>query len=92
MNQSVLFPDLQDWDASSNSVVFPVQVQGTNIECRIGITKLSEIALTRLQTSDSDIKEKALTLFEEFRFDIEEEIEALIESEAFDEQGRVLLI
>lgn len=91
MNQNILFPELQDWDEQTQSVVFPAQVQGANIECRIGLLKLSEIALTRLKSTDSSIKEKALTLFEEYRFDIEEEVETLIEHESFDEHGRLVV-
>ncbi|ABV34657.1 conserved hypothetical protein [Shewanella sediminis HAW-EB3] len=91
MNQNILFPDLQDWDEKTQSVVFPAQVQGANIECRIGLSKLSEMALTLLKSTDSDIKEKALNLFEEYRFDIEEEVETLIELESFDEQGRLVV-
>jgi|GEM_PF-35715 len=91
MNQSILFPDLQDWDEQTQTVIFPAQVQGANIECRIGLTKLSEIALTLLKSTDCGIKEKALTLFEEYRFDIEEEVETLIELESFDEQGLLVL-
>lgn len=91
MNQNILFPDLQDWDEKTQSVVFPAQVQGANLECRIGLPKLSEMALTLLKSSDSDIKERALSLFEEYRFDIEEEVETLIERESFDEQGRLVV-
>ncbi|MCL1051004.1 DUF1488 domain-containing protein [Shewanella abyssi] len=92
MNQSILFPDLQDWDPQSQSVIFPVQVQGSNIECRIGIAKLAQLSLTPINTEQRDIASWALALFDEYRFDIEDEVEQLVEQESFDELGRVLLI
>lgn len=93
MNQSILFPDLQDWDAQTQTIVFPVQVQGANIECRISLSKLVSLSLagSTLNENDVDIGERALALFEEYRFDIEEEVEKLIELESYDELGRVAL-
>ncbi|GIU34912.1 DUF1488 domain-containing protein [Shewanella schlegeliana] len=92
MNQSILFPDLQDWDTQTQSVVFPVQVQGANIECRISLNKLVSLAAAPMAGDDGDKAAKALALFEEYRFDIEEEVEELIEQETFDELGRVVLL
>ncbi|GIU20334.1 DUF1488 domain-containing protein [Shewanella sp. MBTL60-007] len=91
MNQSILFPDLQDWDAQTQSIVFPVQVQGANIECRISLNKLISLSSTTMDIGEQDIANKALELFDDYRFDIEEEVEALIEQEIFDEQGRVVI-
>lgn len=91
MNQSILFPDLQDWDAQTQSIVFPVQVQGANIECRISLNKLISLSSTTVDIGEQDIANKALELFDDYRFDIEEEVEALIEQEIFDEQGRVVI-
>ncbi|PKG58624.1 MULTISPECIES: DUF1488 domain-containing protein [unclassified Shewanella] len=92
MNQSILFPDLQDWEPQALSVVFPVQVEGVNIECRIGLAKLAELSATVLSADQHDIASKALAIFDEYRFDIEDEIEQLIEQEAFDELDGVKLI
>lgn len=92
MNQSILFPDLQNWDSQTQTVVFPVQVQGANIECRISLVKLASLSSTTIDAGEQDIASKALVLFDEYRFDIEEEVEALIEQEIFDEQGRVVLL
>ncbi|MDB2387261.1 DUF1488 domain-containing protein [Shewanella sp.] len=91
MNQSILFPDLQDWESSSQMIVFTAQQQGINIECRIGITKLAALSKTNLIATDQDIATKALAMFETYRFDIEEEVEQLIEQEQFDELGRVIV-
>ncbi|WP_299809752.1 DUF1488 domain-containing protein [uncultured Shewanella sp.] len=92
MNQSILFPDLQDWDSQTQRVVFPVQVQGANIECCISLSKLASLSSTTINPGEQGIGIKALALFDEYRFDIEEEVEALIEQEKFDEQGRVVLL
>ena len=92
MNQSILFPDLQDWEQSSQMIVFPAQQQGMNIECRIGIAKLAALSETNLIATDLDIATKALAVFETYRFDIEEEVELLIEQELLDELGRVTII
>ncbi|MFT5788420.1 MAG: hypothetical protein ACI8SJ_000523 [Shewanella sp.] len=92
MNQSILFPDLQDWDQQSLSVIFPVQVQGANIECRVGLAKLAELSMTVLSAEQQDIASKALVIFNAYRFDIEDEVEQLIEQEAFDELDGVKLI
>lgn len=91
MNQSILFPDLQDWEQSSQVIVFHAQQQGMNIECRIGIAKLAALSGTNLTVTDQDIAIKALAVFETYRFDIEEEVEQLIEHEQFDELGRVIV-
>lgn len=91
MNQNILFPDLQDWESSSQMIVFTAQQQGINIECRIGITKLAALSKTSLIATDQDIATKALAMFETYRFDIEEEVEQLIEQEEFDELGRVIV-
>ncbi len=91
MNQSILFPDLQDWDQSSQMIIFPAQQQGMNIECRIGIAKLAALSETNLITTDQDIATKALAVFETYRFDIEEKVEVLIEQELFDEFGRIIV-
>ena len=92
MNQSILFPDLQDWDSESQTVVFPVQVQGANIECRISLKRLASLSSEILITQSSDIEVRALAVFDECRFDIEEEVEALIEQDAIDEHRRVVLL
>ncbi|MCL1126994.1 DUF1488 family protein [Shewanella surugensis] len=91
MNQSVLFPDLQEWNAQVFCIDFPAQVQGANIECRVTLKTLLRISVSLLDRKDLEVAVKALALFDEYRFDIEEEIEVLIEQEAFDEQGRINL-
>ena len=91
MNQSIIFPDLQDWQHASQSVVFPAQQQGANIECRISLAKLVALSGTNLAATDLNIATQVLAVFEDYRFDIEEMVEALIEQELFDELGRVII-
>ncbi len=86
MNQSILFPDLQEWDQKLQEIHFPVQVQGANIECRVRLTRLAQ-----LEGRGIIDEEDALKVFDAYRFDIEDEIEMLIELESFDEQGRLVL-
>ncbi|WP_299007063.1 DUF1488 domain-containing protein [uncultured Shewanella sp.] len=91
MNQSVLFPDLQEWNSQDICVDFPAQVQGVNVQCRIGLASLMRISNSVLHINDHNISVKALALFNDYRFDIEEEVEMLIEQEAFDEHGCITL-
>ena len=84
MNQSVLFPDLQDWDDTKQLVVFPAQVQGANIQCRISLSRL-----TKLYGEKLNGEAEVLAAFEVYRFDIEDKLEELIEQEMFDEDGGV---
>lgn len=86
MNQSILFPDLQEWDQRLQEIRFPVQVQGANIECRVSLTRLAQLE-GRVINDEQD----ALKVFDVYRFDIEDEIEVLIKQESFDEQGRLVL-
>ncbi|MCK8046811.1 DUF1488 domain-containing protein [Shewanella sp. 1CM18E] len=92
MNQSILFPDLQDWEPQTQTVVFPVQVQGANIECRISLNKLTQLSSATFEQDSDELEASALAVFDEYRFDIEEEVEMLIEQDTFDEQGRIALI
>lgn len=84
MNQSIIFPDLQEWDQELQQIHFPVQVQGANIKCRISLSRLAQLEDRVIQD-----KEDALKVFDAYRFDIEDEIEMLIEQDMFDEQGGV---
>ncbi len=92
MNQSILFPDLQDWDQQTQAVIFPVQVQGANIECRISLNKLIQLSSTTFEQDSGELEANVLAAFDECRFDIEEQVEMLIEQESYDEQGRIVLI
>tara|TARA_B100001059_G_scaffold230953_1_gene265973 strand:- start:556 stop:825 length:270 start_codon:yes stop_codon:yes gene_type:complete len=84
MNQSILFPDTQDWDEESQSIIFSAQQSGALIECVVSIEELSRL-------SGKDIEEggQALAIFAELRFDIEELAEELIEEEEYDSSNRI---
>ncbi|MFT5234714.1 MAG: hypothetical protein ACI90A_000075 [Shewanella sp.] len=84
MNQSILFPDLQEWDQERQEIHFPVQVEGANIKCRVSLSRLAQLEGRAIQGKDD-----ALKVFDAYRFDIEDEIEMLIKQEMFDEQGDV---
>ncbi len=84
MNQSIIFTDLQSWDSEAEQVVFPAQVMGANINCRVSVAHLSNFAGRKIECES-----QALAVFDEYRFDIEEKMEELIEREAFDENGEI---
>ena len=89
MNQSILFPDLQQWNSESQSMVFVAQSQGMNICCYISAIKLSKLA--GLEVSSITNEQQAVLIFEQCRFDIEDLAEELIEAEDFDELGHIQL-
>ncbi|WP_046224827.1 DUF1488 domain-containing protein [Vibrio sp. ECSMB14106] len=84
MNQSILFPDIQDWDEASQSITFPAQQSGALIECVLSIEELSRLAGKVIEEGD-----QALVIFSELRFDIEELAEELIEEEEYDSSNRI---
>lgn len=85
MNQSILFPDIQTWNDEKQGVVFPVQVQGANLECVIPLSVLEKLAQKRL-TSEAEI----LATFDTLRFDIEDSVEELINSQQYDENTGII--
>lgn len=86
MNQSIIFPDLQSWDAENNKVVFPVQLNGNTLFCTVSMQTLSKI-----NDGDEIAETQVLAVFEKYRFDIEELVEQKIHQEIFDEEGHISL-
>ncbi|CAM3136130.1 DUF1488 domain-containing protein [Vibrio mytili] len=86
MNQSILFPDIQSWDESSQSVNFPAQQSGALIECYVTKQKL-----TKMSGLSVECEQQAIEAFIAFRFDLEEMAEELIEDEAFNEEGYIMI-
>ena len=86
MNQSILFPDLQTWDASNQQVCFPAQQSGALIECVVSLGVLGRLSQQTIETP-----EQALSAFQTLRFELEELAEELIEEEAFDEKGFLVI-
>ncbi|MDC9594269.1 DUF1488 domain-containing protein [Xenorhabdus sp. IM139775] len=83
MNQSIQFPDREEWDEIENKVIFPAMVDGLLVECII--------------SSDEIIKRYGkdhhpLDLFRQHRWDLEEEFETVILSGHDDQFGRYSLL
>lgn len=86
MNQSILFPDIQDWSEEFQAVIFPAQQSGALIECVVSPRRLSQLAGREIGQG-----KEALQQFKALRFDIEELAEELIEQEAFNPAGQIEL-
>lgn len=86
MNQDILFPDLQEWQASGQRVYFPAQAMGALIPCYIGKGELERMAAQALHTED-----EVLRAFDALRFDIEELATQAIEEQAFTPDGAIVI-
>ncbi|MGY0617462.1 DUF1488 domain-containing protein [Vibrio sp. FJH11] len=86
MNQSILFPDIQSWDETSQSVNFPAQQSGALIECYVTKQKLAKMSGLAVEG-----EQQAITAFIACRFDLEDVAEELIEDEAFNEEGHIII-
>ncbi|MCW8336040.1 DUF1488 family protein [Vibrio paucivorans] len=86
MNQSILFPDLQTWDAVKNVIVFPAQQSGALIECVVSKSYLENMVGSAIET-----EQQAIQVFQKLSFDLEEQAEELIEEEEFNLQGQIEL-
>lgn len=87
MNQSILFPDIQEWNPELEAVVFPAQQSGALIECLVSMQELQKISGV-----DINSEEEALAAFADVRFDLEELAEELIEDEAFNQSGQIEVV
>ena len=86
MNQSILFPDMQSWDAASQSINFAAQRAGALIECYVTKQKLEKLSGLIISNEQA-----AIEAFVDNRFDLEEIAEELIEDEAFNEEGHIII-
>lgn len=84
MNQAILFPDREEWNAEKEAVCFPVLVNGMQLVCAIN----SETLARRF---GGETAGQWLAKFCEHRWDLEEEAEALIQSQQEDDQGWIWL-
>lgn len=84
MNQSILFPDQQEYCDTLKAVGFPAQQNGALIQCWTTLAWLEKFAGRDL-SQEADM----LTVFADARFDIEELAEEAIEDEQFDSNGHV---
>jgi len=87
MNQSILFPNIQEWDKDKRVVEFPAQHGGALIGCSISIEKLKVLS-GKSSLNDVD----AMEVFSQYRFDIEEIAEEMIEDEVFNELDHIEII
>ncbi|WP_118987781.1 DUF1488 domain-containing protein [Photorhabdus sp. CRCIA-P01] len=83
MNQSIQFPDREEWSEQEQIVIFPALVNGLLVQCVISAKEL----LYRYGTEDHH----PLSLFRQNRWDIEEEFELVINKEDDDHLGRYIL-
>ncbi|MEW5291925.1 MULTISPECIES: DUF1488 domain-containing protein [Erwinia] len=82
MNQSVQFPDLEEWDDVLKAICFPALVDGFQVICFIS----GESVIHRFGS-----KGTVLDLFRQHRWDLEDEAEAMIKAGHEDDQGRFWL-
>ncbi|HCH50309.1 MAG TPA: DUF1488 domain-containing protein [Proteus sp.] len=69
MNQSIQFPDREEWLAEEKKIQFPVMINGMLLDCQVTEDELFK----RFGN-----KENALIVFQKNRWEIEEEFEELI--------------
>ncbi|PHM36377.1 hypothetical protein Xmau_04234 [Xenorhabdus mauleonii] len=82
MNQSIQFPDREEWEQAEGKVVFPAMVNGLLVECIISSDEIAE-------RYGKD--HHPLDLFRQHRWDLEEEFETIILSGHDDQFGRYSL-
>ncbi|RKQ41406.1 DUF1488 domain-containing protein [Enterobacter sp. R1(2018)] len=80
MNQTIQFPDREEWDERRNAVCFPALVNGFQMTCAIS----GEAVASRY---GGDNAQEWLALFRTHRWDLEEEAHTLILDEQEDDQG-----
>ncbi|NIF24647.1 DUF1488 domain-containing protein [Candidatus Pantoea multigeneris] len=81
MNQSIQFPDREEWNSHQHAVCFPALVNGLILNCAISAAELQR----RYGAGE------AVTLFSLNRLDLEEEAEQAIHRDDVDDQGWVWL-
>ncbi|EKS7794976.1 DUF1488 domain-containing protein [Edwardsiella piscicida] len=86
MNQSILFPELEQWQASSSTITFPAMVNGFQVTCAIRWRDLQVLAA---RMGAGEAHQVPLTLFQTLRWQLEEYAEQEIIDEAYDDQGWV---
>ncbi|RAT12911.1 hypothetical protein AU490_14985 [Lonsdalea populi] len=84
MNQSIQFPDREEWDEGAQAIRFPVQINGFQRECILRAASIQ-------QRYGGSHYEEWLSLFILNRWDFEEEFESLIVNEVEDADGRFVL-
>ena len=86
MNQSILFNDDVEWQASEQRVAFSAMLLGTRIPCYMSLQELEQLAGAPLPRA-ADI----FRAFAAFQFDIEALAECKLEEQDFAEDGAIYL-
>ncbi|AKR78969.1 MULTISPECIES: DUF1488 domain-containing protein [Edwardsiella] len=86
MNQSILFPELEQWQAPSSTITFPAMVNGFQITCAI---RLADLQVLATRAGAEGVPQAPLTMFQALRWQLEEYAEREIIAEAYDDQGWV---
>ncbi|WP_130832168.1 DUF1488 domain-containing protein [[Erwinia] mediterraneensis] len=81
MNQSIHFPDREEWHETEQAICFPALANGLNLTCAI------HAATLQARFGEGE----AMVLFRHHRWDLEEEAEARIRQQQEDAQGWVWL-
>ena len=84
MNQSIQFPDSEEWNLAMQAVCFPALVNGMRLICAIRANVLA-------QRFGGETPEQYLASFCKHRWELEEEAEQLILRQEEDAQGIVWL-
>ncbi|ELN3682642.1 DUF1488 domain-containing protein [Escherichia coli] len=84
MNQTIQFPDREEWVENKKCVCFPALVNGMQLTCAISGDSLA-------YRFTGDTPEQWLASFRQHRWDLEEEAENLIQEQSEDDQGWVWL-
>ena len=86
MNQSILFNDDVEWQASEQRVAFSAMLLGARIQCYMSVRYLESLAGESLPRPSDIVK-----AFDTWRFDIESQAELKIEEQDFAEDGAIYL-
>lgn len=84
MNQAILFPDRENWDALQQCICFPALVNGFQVNCALSAESMAH-------RFGNYAPEQWLELFRQHRWDIEEEAEHAIRDQREDDQGWIWL-
>ena len=84
MNQSIQFPDREEWDGLMEAICFPALVNGMQLTCAIK----KEVLVQRF---GDGTPEQFLSVFAKYRWDLEEEAEQRIRHQEEDDQGIIWL-
>ncbi|MFP2240849.1 DUF1488 domain-containing protein [Pseudescherichia vulneris] len=84
MNQAILFPDREVWDAAQQCICFPALVNGFQVNCALSAESLAH-------RFGGDAPLQWLESFRQHRWDLEDEAELAIRDQQEDSQGWVWL-